>query len=318
MAESFADDLLVSSVCSHVDADPSLLSFELSSTGKFNTTYFVHGAEIPLVLRIAPPDDAGFIFYEENMMAQEPGIHKIIRERTSAPVAEIIAYDTSRAHIPRDYLLMERLPGNPLSNLRVSEGQFDVILKQIGRFLREIHEITTERYGYLGEHHCMEPQDDWVSAFFEMWNRMVDDVVFCGFYDADEESFVRGLLKRYLSHFDRPVTSRLLHMDVWSQNILVDERGGVSGLIDFDRALWGDKEIEFAVLDYCGISEPAFWEGYGGVRDSSLSAQIRRVFYLAYEVQKYIVIRYRRGGDAATAESYKRQSLGLLGSLPGG
>ncbi len=47
-------------------------------------------------------------------------------------------------------------------------------------------------------------------------------------------------------------------MDVWAQNILVDSMGNVSGLVDFDRALWGDPEIEFAVLNYCGISEPAF------------------------------------------------------------
>ncbi|OUL36382.1 hypothetical protein BV372_08175 [Nostoc sp. T09] len=59
----------------------------------------------------------------------------------------------------------------------------------------------------------------------------------------------------------------MLHMDVWFQNILVDSAGNVTGLVDFDRALWGDPEIEFAVLDYCGISEPAFWRGYGRERD---------------------------------------------------
>lgn len=314
MAERFETGVLAAAIGSHVDADPSRLEFELSSTGKFNTTYFVEGAGRPLVLRIAPPDDDGFIFYEKRMMAQEPGIHKIIRERTDAPVAEIVAHDTSRAHIDRDFLVMERLPGTALSEACISQRQFDEILRQTGRFLREIHDITAEKYGYLGEHRCMEVQDDWASAFSVMWNSMADDIVSCGFYDADAESFVRDILDRNISHFDRPVTSRLLHMDVWAQNILVDG-GDVTGLIDFDRALWGDREIEFAVLDYCGVSEPAFWEGYGKERDTSLSAQVRRVFYLAYEVQKYIVIRSLRGKDPATAERYKRQSLSLLCNL---
>ncbi|WP_256973118.1 aminoglycoside phosphotransferase family protein [Nostoc sp. T09] len=70
--------------------------------------------------------------------------------------------------------------------------------------------------------------------------------------------------KRSLDYTESP---RLLHMDVWFQNILVDSAGNVTGLVDFDRALWGDPEIEFAVLDYCGISEPAFWRGYGRERD---------------------------------------------------
>ena len=101
-------------------------------------------------------------------------------------------------------------------------------------------------------------------------------------------------------------------MDVWAENILVDENNFVTGLIDWDRALWGDPEIEYAVLDYCGISEPAFWEGYGITRDLSLEARIRQVFYLLYELQKYIIIRQGRGNDSARASQYKRQVFDIL------
>ena len=82
-----------------------------------------------------------------------------------------------------------------------------------------------------------------------------------------------------------------------------------------DRALWGDPEIEFSVLDYCGISEPAFWEGYGQVRDISFPAQIRARFYLLYELLKYIVIRIWRRNDPDQALQYKRQSFELVKPL---
>jgi fructosamine-3-kinase len=101
-------------------------------------------------------------------------------------------------------------------------------------------------------------------------------------------------------------------MDIWHQNILVDEDGRVTGLVDWDRALWGDPEIEFAVLDYCGVSEPAFWEGYGQARDESEEARIRQVFYLLYELQKYIVIRHGRNNDPASARRYKAQVMGIV------
>jgi fructosamine-3-kinase len=104
-------------------------------------------------------------------------------------------------------------------------------------------------------------------------------------------------------------------MDVWSQNILVDEAGNVTGLVDFDRALWGDVEIEFAVLDYCGVSEPSFWEGYGTERDTSPAAMIRRQFYLLYEVQKYMPIRVWRRNDPTAAARYKQQSFALAAQL---
>lgn len=89
------------------------------------------------------------------------------------------------------------------------------------------------------------------------------------------------------------------------------EDGARSGLLDWDRALWGDPEIEFAVLDYCGISRPAFWEDYGAPRDQSPEARVRTLFYLLYEIQKYIVIRHGRNGDPAPAAACKRQALEL-------
>ena len=132
----------------------------------------------------------------------------------------------------------------------------------------------------------MEPQADWPSAFRTMWHNMLDDIERCGGYSPAEATEMRRRLDRHMRVFDRPVSASLLHMDVWAENILADDRGGLTGLIDLDCALWGDPEIEFAVLDDCGISEPPFWEGYGIQRDQSAEARIRRVFYLLYEVQK--------------------------------
>ena len=79
--------------------------------------------------------------------------------------------------------------------------------------------------------------------------------------------------------------------------------------------MWGDPEIEYAVLDYCGISEPAFWEGYGRQRDTSPEAQVRQVFYLLYELQKYIIIRQGRGNDPTRARQYKQQVMQIFERL---
>ncbi len=315
MPERFPKELLARLVTAHLQANPERLVFEPIRTGKHNTSYYVKGAGGELVLRISPPDEAGFLFYEKGMMAQEPQLHALLRARTTVPVAEILAYDGSRALLDRDYLLMERLPGQPLTDARLTRMLVNRVLEQVGGYLAQMHALVADRYGYLGAHRPMEPQPTWVEAFAIMWNKLLDDVVDCGGYSLDEADDLRRLLNIYRPHFDRPVPASLLHMDVWSQNILVDEAGRVTGLVDLDRALWGDPEIEFAVLDYCGISEPAFWRGYGDTRDRSLSAQIRARFYLLYEVQKYIVIRIWRRDDPAQALQYKRQSSALARPL---
>jgi aminoglycoside phosphotransferase (APT) family kinase protein len=315
MAERFPPELLADLVAAHLPVDPARLLFEPIRTGKHNTSYYVLGAGDDLVLRISPPDDAGLLFYERRMMAQEPPLHALLRAETSVPIAEILAFDDSRTLVDRDYLLMARLPGLPLTEASLSKSQVDGVLEQVGVYLAQMHALVADRYGYLGIHHPMQPQPTWSGAFAVMWNKLLDDVVACGGYTPEEADAMRRLLDIYLPHFEHGAPASLLHMDVWSQNILVDNNGRVTGLLDLDRALWGDPEIEFAVLDYCGISEPAFWRGYGRDRDTSFSAQIRARFYLLYEVQKYIVIRIWRRDDPARALQYKRQSLELAHPL---
>ncbi len=288
------------------------LEFAAIPTGKFNTSYYVSGAPGKFVLRVAPPDDAGFIFYERGMMAHEPEIHQLLREETSVPVAEILAFDTSRKRLPRNFILMRRLPGNALSEAPVSGVSPGKIYEQVGKALARVHGVRRNRFGYLGAHKPMEPQNSWREAFEVMWNKLVDDIERCGGYTRDEGKLVRLSLFNNLDIFNYTGLARLLHMDIWAQNILVDDGGRLTGLVDFDRALWGDPEIEFAVLDYCGVSVPEFWTGYGRERPSGPAARARQLFYYLYEVQKYIVIERERRNNPDRAEGYKRQAFTLL------
>lgn len=320
MAPDFHDPrseaALKACVCRHVDVGLEDVSVRPIPTGKFNDSYFVNASGRRLVLRVAPPRDAVFCFYERDMMRQEPGIHRLLLERTGIPVAPIVAYDDSHAIVPRDYILMERLPGRPLSGL--ARAELDRVLERVGDCLAQAHAQRAETYGYIGEHRPMAPCSTWAEAFHTMWNKLIDDVVEVGYYDQAREERFRALLDRHAHLFDHDPPSCLLHMDVWAQNILVDGRGELSGLVDWDRALWGDPEIEFAVLDYCGVSMPAFWRGYGQARNDSAPARVRQIFYLLYEMQKYIVIRAGRSQDPAAARGARRAVESLADDVFGG
>jgi fructosamine-3-kinase len=322
MPDDFSDQSLTELVRPFLDADPGGWRFSPVQTGKHNRSFWVQGQDGRYVLRIAPPDEAGFLFYERRMMRQEPSLHSLILERTDLPAAAITGWDFSQERIDRDYMLMRALPGIPLSEVRdLGQSQLERALYQVGTHLHQLHTLTAQdclgrqAYGYLGEHHPMPPQPSWAAAFHTMWNLLLKDVVDCKGYTPDEADLMRRLFDQHAHHFEHEISPRLLHMDIWSQNILVDRQGNVTGIVDFDRALWGDVEIEFAVLDYCGISEPPFWEGYGSQRDNSRPAEIRRLFYLLYEVQKYMPIQIWRRKDPAGAARYRDHSRLLAGQL---
>lgn len=316
MVYDFSEALLTELVAEHLRADPDGLRLEPCATGKFNTTYFVEGARRPLVLRVAPPDDPEkLLFYEYHMMHQEPGLHALVRARTRVPCAGIVAFDTSHRRLDRDFLIMDRLPGEPAAgHLGRSSEEFARMLRQLGAYLRQVHQVTGATYGYAGEHQPMAPQADWFSAFRIMWNKLLDDIERCGGYRPQEATLMRRLLDHHASYFRERGPASLLHMDVWAQNVLVDEAGNVTGLIDWDRALYGDPELEFAVLDYCGMAEPAFWEGYGK-RKKTPESEVRRNFYLLYELQKYIFIYRVRTGDQRAAELHRKHSLKIAHDL---
>ncbi|MCS7060566.1 MAG: aminoglycoside phosphotransferase family protein [Anaerolineae bacterium] len=322
MAEYFDLNTLTLLVARALQVDVGAVRLIAIPIGKHNRSYYIESPAGAHVLRIAPPDDAGFLFYEVHMMRQEPALHTLIRKHLPIPVADVVHYDFTRTHFERDYLIMTALPGIPLSAAtNLTPARLNRALRQTGECLRQLHSLTAEKclgqgfYGYVGAHKPMTPQPTWWDAFRLMWHKLIDDVVTCQAYSPEEGQAMRDLLDYYRRYFDRPVVSRLLHMDVWSQNILVDDAGNVTGLVDFDRALWGDPEIEFAVLDYCGISEPAFWEGYGTMRDTSAAAAVRRQFYLLYEVQKYMPIEIWRRNNPASAQRYKQQCLALAAEL---
>ena len=135
-------DILADCVRHHLDLDAPV-TLERIATGKFNTSWFVHiGDDRECVLRIAPPDDNVFLFYERQMMRQEPRIHQLLLENTDVPVAPVIAFDHSRPLIDRTFILMERLRGEPISDaVPINDA---AVSFRLGQCLAQVHSQTTE------------------------------------------------------------------------------------------------------------------------------------------------------------------------------
>ncbi len=297
-------------------------SIEPIATGKHNNTYTIGLMDAPAgvdgdraILRVAPSDDAGFVFYERNMMSREAAIHAEVMQHTTIPVPTIYVYDDSREVIDRSFLIMEFMPGKPLSDVELSPDQRRSTMEALGGHLRQLHDrCTSERFGYP-EGPCDSPRwTRWPEAFFSMWDRMIWDIENCGVYGPEEGKWARKALRSGAGAFKQRRRASLLHMDIWAQNILVNPGGEITAILDWDRALWGDPEIEFAILDYVDFNTCSFWRGYGSPPPAGEAAGVRALFYHLYEVQKYLVIWTLRGGaNEGRIRRYRDDSLRLLG-----
>ena len=310
------DETELKQVISGVLSSP-VISLRGIPTGKFNTSYWISTAGGgDFVIRIAPNAQIPMLFYERNMIAQEPVVHQLVRQNTEIPVADVVHFDSGTELLGSAFIIYTALPG--LSWYGQSVKDPAALKCQLGQYLRELHEnVTAGQFGYVGAHAVMDAQDNWASAFEIMWNKLIDDIASVRMYLSQEADKYKELLGRHIEHFDQPQRASLLHMDIWTQNILTDGQT-ITGIVDWDRCLWGDPEIELAVVQYCGLLDENFWAGYGSGPTYNRAFQIRHAFYMLYEHQKYIFIRHARNGQTAAARQYLRDCRTLLGGIEAG
>jgi fructosamine-3-kinase len=91
---------------------------------------------------------------------------------------------------------------------------------------------------------------------------------------------VRELFFRHADALDDIQEATLVHWDLWPANIFVIEKDGkleIEGIIDWERAYWGDPESEPAIA--AKFYGPAFFVGYGKELSDDLNAVIRHKMY---------------------------------------
>ena len=121
---------------------------------------------------------------------------------------------------------------------------------------------------------------------------------------------IRQLAARHESVLDEVTTPVLVHFDLWDGNILIDLAHGtprIGGLIDAERAFWGDPLADFVSLALLGDirQDEAFLAGYheaGGPARLDASSPVRLALYRSYLYLIMLVEAAPRGYDGPRRE----------------
>lgn len=257
------------------------------TAGYFNTAYAVHFSNFQpdVVIRISPDPTQRVLTYEKDLMRREIIILETIQEIESIPFKpKLVGYDLSRQHINRDYMFVEKLSGVALNVMRdtLNPENLKDIERQVGRYAAQLGDIRGDHFGYFGNG-LGNGSRSWQKAFLTIMEALLQDGEDLGVKLTIPWDDLRSLIHTNAEPLVEISEPALVHWDLWAGNVFVkhhNEKYVIEGIIDWERALWGDPDFETAVS--CRFYGPAFYEGYGKQLADRGPEAVRQSLYRLY------------------------------------
>lgn len=231
---------------------PSIASVEELTEGTFNTVHLIHLRDgSGLVLKISPTSGTPLMTYESGLTHAEAVFYRAAAPLPSVPTPEVVHADFTRSVVDGDVLLYQERPGHSWHSRRdrIEPTDRARLRCDLGRMVAALHRVTGDGFGYPRAH----------VALARDWPEAVDGMFGALFADAERFAAPLPLPVADLAELvraNRDVladvhTPKLVHFDLWNGNILVDFGHGrpeIGGLIDGERAFWGDPVADFVSL----------------------------------------------------------------------
>lgn len=217
--------------------------------GMFNAIYRIErkNEKDAVILKVGVIPDTTLLTYERDIMPVEVECYRMIREQTTVPVPEVLAYDFSKRYIESNYFFMTELKGEPFSKVMKKMGQenADRIREELAGYLYQIHGIKGKYFGYFTKDERRQ-YSTWKEAFFHMFRQILAD----GREHRVKLPYARimAALQRHDGSLEDVREPSLVEYDCHEGNIFVKKTGNsytIEGILDFERAFWGDPIADF-------------------------------------------------------------------------
>lgn len=196
----------------------------------------------------------------------------------AVPRPELVSEGCASFALP--FFAYRRLAGEPLEDARLDAQAMEAIGRQLGGFLSALRGFPAERADPLGV--PIYSVETWRQEFRDIRARC--DREAGALLSSEERRAVEAFWARYFDD-ERYFrwTPALVHRDLGLAHILVDERGAVTGVIDFGDACVGDPAFDFGGL---ASLQGAALAAYGPPDDGTLAerAEIYRQIAPFHEV----------------------------------
>jgi aminoglycoside phosphotransferase (APT) family kinase protein len=206
------------------------------------------------VVKVAPSDTSRLLTYEHDLMRAEALVYRLASARPDLLMPRLLATDFTRLVLDDDVVVASFLQGtiweragfgSVADDPRAARAERD-----LGRFMARLHTVTGPRFGYLVEDSPLVA-DTWPEAFERIIEALLADAARWSVALPVER--IRRALAENRAALADVATPVLVHHDLWPGNLFVDPGSGeLIGVIDPERALWGDPLLEFVAADQSG------------------------------------------------------------------
>ena len=289
--------------------DKSVVKIKELTEGMCNVTYhIVFDDDSESILKIAAKDTKGNTSNEINLMKAEVSAMRLVAEKCSFKVADIQYYDCSKTVCNGDYFFMEKLAGDNYAFIKdkLPEDVIAVLDSEIGRISKELTTVTNKGFGFLGD-------DKRYDTLFEFVKTMLTNLISDARKKSIDIGYDAGRLLEQLDGerniFDPVRSASLVHWDMWEGNVFV-ENNHVSGIIDWERALWGEPFMDDRFRKH--NRNENFLKGFGIVDFSENDLRRLRWYDIILYLTMMIEVFYREFEDKGQYPWAKEMLLSVL------
>ena len=270
-------------------------------TGLTNFVFAINHAEGQFVIRISPEADRLRVYQKELWATRRVRVLGI-------PTPEVLKVGTVQSG--EAYMISRRVSGTEATHhpKRLS------ITHEVGFFAKEINSIQTHNFGESFDWLDSPPQPlSWSDFIDNEWNAG-ERLTFLeerGFISKERTKQLSSIIAEAKRMNVRPTLS---HGDLRMKNVIVDEDGEITALIDWEDCLstfapaW---ELSIALHDLSIDEKHAFLDGYG-LEDSDVAQ-------MSHLLKAFNILNYVSAINAAIAENddstLNRFRLRLSGAL---
>ncbi|MBM7789243.1 phosphotransferase family protein [Tenggerimyces flavus] len=200
-----------------------------------------------LILRI-PRDDVA-----EQRLAKESAVIPVV-QAAGVPTARLVAYDASRDLVDRPYVVLERLHGTTLGEAGHEPETNAEAYTSLGMVLANLHRLRLDELGPIAgvpEPYRFDP-DPLLRTLCES-----------GELGSAQATWLREWFDALAAVGAVHADDVLLHGDVIPSNLILDQSGRVSALLDWGCAEWGDPVRDLVDLPTRAL--PSILAGYRSV-----------------------------------------------------